>query len=163
MSNYLKVGYLEKDDILVNFPKLEQCEKHPIAVSECVQEIPCNPCVSACAVKAISMDGINGIPMIDYEKCTGCGMCVSVCPGLALFLIHQGENGYEVTLPYEMLPLPKVGDEVLLLNRKGENLGKGKVKRVLRVERETQSTVITVSFEDESFIYEVRNIEVQNG
>jgi len=62
-----------------------------------------------------------------------------------------------------MLPLPKVGDEVLLLNRKGENLGKGKVKRVLRVERETQSTVITVSFEDESFIYEVRNIEVQNG
>jgi len=82
MSNYLKVGYLEKDDILVNFPKLEQCEKHPIAVSECVQEIPCNPCVSACAVKAISMDGINGIPMIDYEKCTGCGMCVSVCLGL---------------------------------------------------------------------------------
>ena len=99
MSNYLKVGYLEKEDVVESFPKLEQCEKHPIAISECVQEIPCNPCVSACAVKAISMEGINGIPKIDYEKCTGCGMCVSICPGLALFLIHKGKDGYEVTYP----------------------------------------------------------------
>ena len=35
-------------------------------------------CVKACDFDALHM--IEGKPTIDYEKCTGCGACVRVCP-----------------------------------------------------------------------------------
>ena len=35
-------------------------------------------CVSACEYNAI--DIINGLAIIDYEKCIGCGACVKICP-----------------------------------------------------------------------------------
>ena len=31
-----------------------------------------------CPEGAIAMD--NNLPVIDYEKCTGCGTCAGVCP-----------------------------------------------------------------------------------
>jgi len=163
MSDYIKTGYLEKSDIIDKFPDEDLFSKHPVAVSECVQEIPCNPCVSSCPTKAIGMESINSIPVIDYKSCIGCGKCVQVCPGLALFLVFKNNDSYEITLPYEMLPLPKVSDEVLLLNRVGDVVGKGIVKRVMKVEKDTQSSLITVSFKEKSLIYEVRNIGVKNG
>lgn len=36
-------------------------------------------CISACAFGAISM-GPGNIPVIDFEKCTGCGACSRKCP-----------------------------------------------------------------------------------
>lgn len=36
-------------------------------------------CVAACKFGSISM-GQDGIPHIDYTKCTGCAACVKVCP-----------------------------------------------------------------------------------
>ncbi len=36
-------------------------------------------CVNACPFDAISM-GENGLPIIDYDKCTGCGICAQQCP-----------------------------------------------------------------------------------
>jgi len=36
-------------------------------------------CVLACNFDAIEI-GKEGIPVIDREKCTGCGMCVKACP-----------------------------------------------------------------------------------
>jgi len=35
-------------------------------------------CVTVCDFDAIHMD--DGLPVIDYEKCTGCGACVRACP-----------------------------------------------------------------------------------
>jgi ferredoxin len=35
-------------------------------------------CADACPYDAISMQ--DGLPVIDYEKCTGCGECVRTCP-----------------------------------------------------------------------------------
>ncbi len=35
----------------------------------------------------VAFKDINDQPEIDYEKCTGCGMCVAKCPGLARFVI----------------------------------------------------------------------------
>jgi formate hydrogenlyase subunit 6/NADH:ubiquinone oxidoreductase subunit I len=29
---------------------------------------------------------------VDEEKCTGCGMCASICPGKALYLEGAGKN-----------------------------------------------------------------------
>jgi Fe-S-cluster-containing hydrogenase component 2 len=159
MGNYLKSGYLEKEDIIESFPTLEDIKKHPVAVSECIQEIPCNPCVSACPVSAISMEGINGIPQIDFSKCTGCGKCVSVCPGLALFLVGVKNGKGLVTLPYEMLNVPSKGEKAALLDRKGQEVGIGTVERVIFPDKNTKSALITVTFDDIELIKTVRNIK----
>jgi hypothetical protein len=71
----------------------------------------------------------------------------------------NGTQG-EVTLPYELLPLPKNGEEVNLLNRKGEIIGRGIVTKVFLPEREIHSAVVTVTFKDVKILNEVRNIEV---
>ncbi|MDR2865293.1 MAG: RnfABCDGE type electron transport complex subunit B [Spirochaetaceae bacterium] len=40
--------------------------------------IKCGICVKKCPNQAIEI--INGIPEIDYKKCSSCGLCVGVCP-----------------------------------------------------------------------------------
>ena len=40
--------------------------------------IGCTLCVKQCENGAIEMD--NNIPVIDYNKCTGCGKCAEKCP-----------------------------------------------------------------------------------
>ena len=84
MQGYEKTGVLAVKDIQI--PTKEQLEKG-IAILECIQEIPCNPCVDACPFNAISMKDINDTPKIDYNKCTSCKRCVSICPGLAIFVV----------------------------------------------------------------------------
>jgi len=138
---------------MIKMPSEKHLERG-VAIIECVQEIPCNPCVNACPFGAISMENLNDLPKIDYDKCVGCGRCVSVCPGLAIFLVKiEGENGF-VTLPYEMLPIPKVGEVVKVLDREGKVVGKGEIVKV-RVENKTG--IITVKV-DRNLIMEVRNI-----
>ncbi|MDT8378202.1 MAG: (Fe-S)-binding protein [Desulfotignum sp.] len=36
-------------------------------------------CVTACLFNALSM-GPDGLPVVDQEKCTGCGACEKICP-----------------------------------------------------------------------------------
>lgn len=43
-------------------------------------------CRKACPFGAIQMDS-QGLPIIDFELCTGCGKCVQVCPRNLLVLI----------------------------------------------------------------------------
>lgn len=45
-------------------------------------------CVEACVFDAIHI-GSDGLPKIDMEKCTGCGLCVKACPRgvLSLFSV----------------------------------------------------------------------------
>ena len=40
--------------------------------------IKCELCVKNCPEKCIKM--VNGIPVVDYTKCTSCGACVTKCP-----------------------------------------------------------------------------------
>lgn len=50
-------------------------------------------CVAVCPFNAISMDN-NGLPVIDEEKCTGCGKCVKECPKGILELIPKSQKVY---------------------------------------------------------------------
>jgi len=45
--------------------------------------VVCMSCKFSCTWRAIMMDTLNR-PSIDAGVCTGCGMCVSVCPKQAI-------------------------------------------------------------------------------
>lgn len=45
----------------------------------------CRSCADSCEVQALSFQlGVNAIPNINLELCTGCGACVSPCPTQAI-------------------------------------------------------------------------------
>jgi Fe-S-cluster-containing hydrogenase component 2 len=153
MDNYEKTGILLLKNL--RMPSKKQLKKG-VAILECIQEIPCNPCVESCPVHAISMKDINAPPINDYEKCIGCAKCVGICPGLAIFVVKIKDKKAFVTLQYEFLPVPKVGDKVDALNREGAKVGLGIVRRVVK---QGKTNVITVEV-DEDLVMDVRNIRV---
>jgi len=132
MSEFLKNGILGIEDIEV--PPQERRQRGRVVMIECVQQIPCNPCTEVCPQGAITIEGdITNVPHVDFEKCNGCGICIANCPGLAIFAVDEslGDEIAEVGLPYEFRPLPEKGEIVELINRAGEKIGTGKVKRAL--------------------------------
>ena len=44
-------------------------------------------CVNACAFDAIHIK--DGIAKVDYEKCTGCGMCAAACPNSVIQIVPE--------------------------------------------------------------------------
>lgn len=153
MPEYERTGVLTEEDL--DTPSKEQL-RSGVAIIECVQEIPCNPCVDVCPTDAISMEDINAPPRIDYDACTGCGQCVTICPGLACFVVKLENDHALVTLPYEMLPLPQKGDRVAALDREGKKIGEAVVRRV----KQGDTPVITIEVEPE-LAMQVRAIEVE--
>lgn len=142
------------------YPAPEAFERGPIAVIECVQEIPCNPCELACAQGAIVVGKpITNLPRFDPEGCTGCGLCLAQCPGLAIFLVHLHYSDEEalVTFPYEYLPRPREGDRVDAVNRAGEVVCQGRVVKVWAARAFDQTLVVSIAI-PKAFAHEVRGI-----
>ncbi|OYT55280.1 MAG: ferredoxin [Desulfurococcales archaeon ex4484_217_2] len=128
-SGAIHLEDLEKWDKL---PPKEILEKQATVIIECLEEIPCDVCAAVCPFKAIEMPRISDNPKVIFERCPGCAICVQACPGLAIRVVRYkyiGDNSM-VILPYELLPLPKVGDIVDLLDRLGRKIGEGKVVSV---------------------------------
>lgn len=145
------------------FPSKDRINKGPVAVIECYQKIPCNPCSTVCVRKAIKeFDDINDRPIIDTDICNGCGMCISKCPGLAIMVVDgsYSEDKVIFRIPYEFLPLPNEGDIVKGLNRKGEYIGDVKVLKVQSPKSFDKTNVIHVAV-DRKLLYEFRNIKVE--
>ncbi|MFP4200698.1 MAG: 4Fe-4S binding protein [Clostridia bacterium] len=137
----------------------------PVVWVECFQSIPCDPCHTACPSGAIAaFSDINDLPRVDHSLCTGCGLCVAACPGLAIFVIDESIPGdYAlISLPYELNPLPKVGDMVNLLDRAGVCLGEGEVTRVRNPKVFDKTSVVTVRVPD-TLVESVRAISVKGG
>jgi Fe-S-cluster-containing hydrogenase component 2 len=132
-------------------------KKGKIAVVECVEDIPCDPCVTACPSQALTMDSLIDIPELIPEKCGGCGLCIAECPGLAIFVIDfdYSPDKAIIMLPYEFIPLPKKGEKVSLLDRKGQVCGEGEIIKVRTHKNKT--TVISVAVPKNKAIT-VRNV-----
>lgn len=137
------------------FPKEEDYKKGPIAVIECIEEIPCNPCETSCYKGAIVIGKpITNLPQIDFQKCVGCGICVAACPGLAIYIkdFTYSQEEALISFPYEYLPLPKAGDVVTLAGRRGEEICEGRVVKVNNAKVNNHTVVLSVSFPKEHFL-----------
>ena len=141
--------------------ELWEKKKGGLVIIECPQRIPCNPCHTSCPTGAVvAFKDINDQPEIDYEKCTGCGMCVAKCPGLACFVIDLTLSADKalLKLPYEMTPMPEKKDKVQCLNRVGEVVTEGIVENITEPFKDS-TKVLHVSI-DKSFVDQVRSVRV---
>jgi Fe-S-cluster-containing hydrogenase component 2 len=162
VEGVLYTGFPSKEELAAcpGVPTAERMAKGPVAVIECVQRIPCNPCAGACPFGAISIPGdITMLPELDEDLCTGCGSCVPQCPGLAIFLVNMHYNAEEasVEFPYEYLPLPEKGMEVDAVNRAGERVCSARVLRVQKKESDDGTVVIRLAVPRE-YAGEVRSM-----
>lgn len=156
-----KNGYLDIDEVLdiPGFPGTGVLNKKKCIVIECQQNIPCNPCEAACPHHAITVgEPITNLPVVDPEKCIGCGLCVAQCPGQACFLVDQSHEEYDtVTIPYEYYPLPEKDQEVDGLSRDGKYLVKATIVRVVMTKKNDRTAVIEIKV-PKGYGMKVRNI-----
>lgn len=158
----IKNGIATQEELTNVVPSLERMSKGPVAVFECFQEIPCNPCESSCFRGAVSVgEDINTIPQVDHDICNGCTNCVSACPGLAIFVVDtSGEEMAKLTIPYEFSPLPNEGDIVLGLDRSGTPITETRVLKVRNNDRLDRTALITLELSKEN-VNLVRFIKVK--
>jgi thioredoxin reductase/Fe-S-cluster-containing hydrogenase component 2/bacterioferritin-associated ferredoxin len=144
----------EKETILKSKPgplmqtKKPREEEGIMPIFHCRQEVPCNPCVTACPEGAIKTerDEITGLPyIIDVSLCKGCLNCVFVCPGLATTLVdyRKDEKQPIVTLPYEIWrEKVEVGEKVAVTDVDGAILGYYPVEKVLSSQKKYPGTLL---------------------
>ncbi|MEG0895221.1 MAG: (2Fe-2S)-binding protein [Oscillospiraceae bacterium] len=140
-----KTGIPTQDLIDCITPSKERRAKGPIAVVECFQNIPCNPCYTSCKFGAMKpLFDINDKPVVDPDKCTGCGICVSHCPGLAIFIVDDSFSETEscVRIPYEFIPRPKEGQFVTGTDRSGKPVCRARVVKVQLTAQMDKTAVI---------------------
>lgn len=156
-------GIITSEELKPVLPAQNRLEKGPVAIIECLQDIPCDPCVSACPVKAIQMQsGITDRPQLDFETCTGCGACVPKCPGLAIFIVNMKHNvpgKALLSMSYELLPVPAKDQEVDALDRAGKFVCKAKVARVINPPAYDRTAVVTIEVPADR-INDIRAIKV---
>ena len=144
-------------------PPMDAWEKKKggYVIIECPQRIPCNPCATSCPTGAvIPFVDINDVPAIDYDKCTGCALCVAKCPGLACFVVDLTYSSDEavIKLPYELEPRPEKGQIVKCLNRVGDEVSDGEVYAV--TEPLKDHTVVVSVVIPKKLVGEIRAIKV---
>ena len=154
----------EKAEVLKSHPgpvterEYPQKQEGVYPIIHCKQEIPCNPCSTACSEGKIIIKGggLLGLPqyegledLVTYSSdCIGCGQCVAICPGLAITLVDYRKNKDNplVTLPAEVFNNKvEKGEKLMVVDEEGEELGEYEVvrSRILANHPKTQ----LVSFE----------------
>ncbi|MDI6823949.1 MAG: 4Fe-4S binding protein [Bacillota bacterium] len=159
-----RTGLPAVEDLARVMPPEEVRRRGPVAILECFERIPCDPCYWSCKRGAVKPFGdINDLPEVDWERCNGCGLCVAACPGLAIFVVHEGytDSTSLIKLPYEFLPLPEVGQVVGALDREGTRVGEARVVRVQK--REKVGTPVVWIEVERDLAHVVRNIAVAGG
>ncbi len=148
-----KNGVPSREQVISCFPEPSVLIK-PKAVIECYQEIPCNPCETSCPFNAITIgDDINLRPTVNQVLCTGCGICVTKCPGLAIIVSSIKQDMAIFKIPYEFIPAPLKGDIWNALNREGKVISTCKIISVQDLAKQEKTKLITVEVRKE-FLYE---------
>lgn len=156
-------GIPTPEDVNAILPPEERLAKGPVAIAECFQNIPCDPCYHSCKQGAIKeFSDINERPQVLFDKCNGCGSCMSRCPGLAIFVVDAtyAEQEALVKIPYEFLPVPEVNETVITINRAGMEVGEGKVVRVQNSKVQDCTAIIWLAV-PKDLMMEVRHFRVK--
>lgn len=147
-ARFLCQGYLSDSELALvpGIPFGTELPEKKCAVLECAQEIPCNPCQNCCPVGAISLSGadMTNLPVVDPQKCIGCGTCIAACPGMAIFVVDPayGADVCQVEIPYEFYPVPEVGEVVTVHGRDGSYICDGQVSRVRSLEKFDHTVIL---------------------
>ena len=158
--DYKKTGIIDFSQ--VKLPENWESMSKFFPVIECIEKIPCNPCAYSCPKGAITVKGdITNTPEIEFEKCNACTICVGKCPGLAIFLVNPNysENEAAVIIPYEFHPLPSENDDVILIDRKGNEHGKGKVISV-KVNKAFENTPLVTVLLPKELAIKIRHVKI---
>ena len=125
---YLEHGIMTTEELraIGHYPSEERMRKGPVAVCECLQRIPCNPCESSCPFHAITIgEDISNLPELDADKCVGCGTVKAadrggnyVCDGVVLKEITTTKSDRTTVVTLEV-PIAYV-DEVRSVYRAHE-------------------------------------------
>jgi len=154
-----KTGVPTPSQIESVFPSDERLSQGPVAVIECFQPIPCDPCATACPRGAIlPFDDINDRPVINSDKCNGCLLCVAKCPGLAIMVVDMNfsHDRALIKLPYEFRPLPEKGQTVQAFDREGTAVAEAEVVQVLNSKNMNKVPVVSIAV-DKQLVKIIRN------
>lgn len=152
------------EDLNKVFPNDEKLNLGPVAIIECFQNIPCNPCYTACNNSAIKpFKDINDLPNINHTECNGCSLCISKCPGLAIMVLDMTYSDTEalIKIPYEFLPLPTSQSIVKGLDREGNYVCDVRVEKVLNTKFLDRTPIISIAVKKE-FAKIIRNIRMED-
>jgi Fe-S-cluster-containing hydrogenase component 2 len=144
-----KTGFLSDEELDkgLGIPSEARRRKGTVAVLECLEDIPCNPCEASCKVGAIEVgEDITTPPRLYEDKCVGCRTCVPICPGQAIFIIDESlpDDNATIEMPYEYRPLPEEGEVVVALDRAGKEIGEATVSAVRKTKKMDQTATVII-------------------
>ncbi|HOH93433.1 MAG TPA: FAD-dependent oxidoreductase [Bacteroidales bacterium] len=114
--------------VLDNPAKPTEARKNkPFVIIDCLYGFACNPCVFACPQNAISKSSTSTVPIIDYDKCTGCLDCVYQCPGLAIVGFNINKN--KIFIPTEHFL--EENSQVYLVDNYANKIAEGEIEKIL--------------------------------
>ena len=136
-AKWLERRTLEKLRSFAGVPTERHAEKL-VASIECIEAMGCNLCERACPESAIQFSRDRAQVLFE-DRCTGCGLCIDVCPSATPVLIHEKNDAPLSQLVLSergnrLRPALKVGEFVQAVNRRGESMGNVRVAGLTEVE-----------------------------
>lgn len=81
--------------------------RHPkVSEAPCSQ---CNLCLDACKEAAIRLEGDEGNPVVNFDRCLSCGQCISVCPTGTL---QEDAQGFRALVGGKLGRHPQLGKDL---------------------------------------------------